>query len=353
MNVPPRHLFDSPVENAEVNPRVSTRMAAGEWHASEMSFRNKFLSRVFMRRKKRGRRQARGNLPEIQLAWDPGQRDSRGCPPYSQQATRLLVDRAPRPQFKRGGPQAAIGLKPQEHSTGHRRRPGRPEALLPEAPEAQDAQEDLVVEASESASSSVRGQRNRQRTDAKTNSPPTKPWRAAAMKVQEMSSCREEERFTVPIEVAKLSNLVVTTLGDQEDDDDDGEDAVEIPLPNVKSPVLEKVIEYCTHYKQVEPMTQITTPLKSSKIEETVQEWYAEFVKVDQRMLFELVTAANFMDIKALLDITCLAVAVLIKVGPLGMLVHYIFVTIRLKPPIAPGQNSGGNPNHIQHKAGF
>lgn len=45
----------------------------------------------------------------------------------------------------------------------------------------------------------------------------------------------------------------MTTLGDQEDDDDDGEDAVEIPLPNVKSPVLEKVIEYCTHYKQVEP----------------------------------------------------------------------------------------------------
>ena len=47
----------------------------------------------------------------------------------------------------------------------------------------------------------------------------------------------------------------MTTLGDQEDDDDDdeGEGAVEIPLPNVKSPVLEKVIEYCTHYKQVEP----------------------------------------------------------------------------------------------------
>jgi hypothetical protein len=28
---------------------------------------------------------------------------------------------------------------------------------------------------------------------------------------------------------------------------------VEIPLPNVKAMVLTKVIEYCTHYKQVEP----------------------------------------------------------------------------------------------------
>ena len=32
-------------------------------------------------------------------------------------------------------------------------------------------------------------------------------------------------------------------------------------------------------------------------------------------MLFDLVTAANFMDIKAMLDLTCLAVSVLIKVS--------------------------------------
>ena len=79
--------------------------------------------------------------------------------------------------------------------------------------------------------------------------------------------------------------------------------------------VLAKVIEYCTHYSTVESMTPITTPLKSNRIEEIVQEWYAEFVDVEQRMLFELVTAANFMDIKALLDLTCLAVSVLIKVS--------------------------------------
>ena len=61
-------------------------------------------------------------------------------------------------------------------------------------------------------------------------------------------------------------------------------------------------------------VTPITTPLKSNRICEIVQEWYANFVDVDQTLLFELVTAANFMDIKALLDLTCLAVSVLIKV---------------------------------------
>jgi hypothetical protein len=62
-------------------------------------------------------------------------------------------------------------------------------------------------------------------------------------------------------------------------------------------------------------VTPITTPLKSNRIEEIVQEWYANFVNVDQTLLFELVTAANFMDIKALLDLTCLAVSILIKVS--------------------------------------
>jgi S-phase kinase-associated protein 1 len=60
-------------------------------------------------------------------------------------------------------------------------------------------------------------------------------------------------------------------------------------------------------------VTPITTPLKSNHIGEIVQEWYATFVDVDQTLLFELVTAANFMDIKALLKLTCLAVSVLIK----------------------------------------
>ncbi|KAL3811493.1 hypothetical protein ACHAXA_004401 [Cyclostephanos tholiformis] len=125
---------------------------------------------------------------------------------------------------------------------------------------------------------------------------------------------KEGDTFEVPIEIAKLSNLVVTTLGEEDiDEDDDDGGVVEIPLPNVKATVLAKVIEYCTHYKMVEPMTPITLPLKSNRISEIVQDWYARFVDVDQTMLFELVTAANFMDIKSLLDLTCLAVSVLIK----------------------------------------
>jgi len=120
---------------------------------------------------------------------------------------------------------------------------------------------------------------------------------------------REGETFKVHSDVAKLSKLVESLL----DEDDDGEDEPTIPIPNVKATVLSKVIEYCTYYKTQEAMQPVQTPLKSSKTEEVVQKWYADFVKVDRVLLFELVTAANYMDIKPLLDLTCFAVAVLIK----------------------------------------
>ena len=112
--------------------------------------------------------------------------------------------------------------------------------------------------------------------------------------------------------VATMSELVKTTFDEDDDDDDDEETMKDFPLPNVSSPILEKVIEYCTHY-QGDNMTPIQTPLKSNKLEDMVQPWYADYVKVPKDTLFDLVAAANYMDIKPLLDLTCLAVSILIK----------------------------------------
>lgn len=99
---------------------------------------------------------------------------------------------------------------------------------------------------------------------------------------------KEGDAYEVPIKVAKMSKLVVETLGGDDafdDDDDDEPEATEVPLPNVTTPVLEKVIAFCKHYQE-EEMTAIQTPLKSSKLEELVQQWYADFVKVPKNMLF-------------------------------------------------------------------
>ena len=56
---------------------------------------------------------------------------------------------------------------------------------------------------------------------------------------------QEGEHFDVPLDIATMSELVKTMF-----DPDQPEDEVqEIPLPNVKSVILSKVIEFLTHYK--------------------------------------------------------------------------------------------------------
>ena len=69
---------------------------------------------------------------------------------------------------------------------------------------------------------------------------------------------QEGELFEVPISVALMSKLVETMIDEEQDDDA----AQEIPLPNVKTAILSKVVEFCKRYK-AEPMTEIE---KVSKI---------------------------------------------------------------------------------------
>ena len=86
----------------------------------------------------------------------------------------------------------------------------------------------------------------------------------------------------------------------------------EIPLPNVKGSVLEHVVKYMK-YHFGNPPKEIEKPLKSQNMAEVVSAWDADFVNVDQELLFEFILAANYMDIKPLLDLTCAKVASLIK----------------------------------------
>ena len=96
-----------------------------------------------------------------------------------------------------------------------------------------------------------------------------------------------------------------------EDSDDPIEQ--EVPCPKVSGPILKKVVEYCEHYQE-EAMHKIETPLQGNTVEEIVKpKWYADFCQVDREVMCQLVAAANFMNIKPLLDLTCLAVSVSIK----------------------------------------
>ena len=85
---------------------------------------------------------------------------------------------------------------------------------------------------------------------------------------------------------------------------DGDKDAEEIPLPNVTAAVLKKVCAYLQHHAE-NPAPVIEKPLKSPDMKENVGAWDAEYVDVEQEMLFELILAANYLDIKPLLDLAC------------------------------------------------
>ncbi|PIA44653.1 hypothetical protein AQUCO_01700330v1 [Aquilegia coerulea] len=77
-----------------------------------------------------------------------------------------------------------------------------------------------------------------------------------------------------------------------------------IPLPNVTAKILAKVIEYCKKHVEVEGQSTDQEELKT---------WDADFIKVDQATLYDLILAANYLNIKSLLDLTCQTVADMIK----------------------------------------
>ncbi|XVF15960.1 hypothetical protein REPUB_Repub09cG0200700 [Reevesia pubescens] len=98
-----------------------------------------------------------------------------------------------------------------------------------------------------------------------------------------------------------------------------------IPLPNVTSKILAKVIEYCK--KHVEsPKTD------DRAADDDLKSWDADFVKVDQATLFDLILAANYLNIKGLLDLTCQTVADMIK----GKTPEEIRKTFNIKNDFSP-----------------
>ncbi|KAK1644929.1 hypothetical protein QYE76_062734 [Lolium multiflorum] len=75
-----------------------------------------------------------------------------------------------------------------------------------------------------------------------------------------------------------------------------------IPLPNVNSKILSKVIEYCNkHAQAAKPVADGAADGASAlSPAEDLKNWDAEFIKVDHATLFDLSLAANYLDIKEL-----------------------------------------------------
>lgn len=74
-----------------------------------------------------------------------------------------------------------------------------------------------------------------------------------------------------------------------------------IPIHNIDSEIMQKVIEYAEHHE----------------IKQESDEWDKKFLNIDNETVFKIILAANYLDMKNLLDLGCQTVAEFIKNKPI------------------------------------
>lgn len=116
----------------------------------------------------------------------------------------------------------------------------------------------------------------------------------------------EGQHHTMPLPHARMSGTIANMLDDVDDDVESN-----IPIPNIKGEIMKKVVDFCAQHPDAllnpteeQQLEMRTTPLNA---------WAKQFVGVPLEMLFEMIQAANFLDLKPMLDVTCKAVAEMIK----------------------------------------
>ncbi|KAF2432953.1 E3 ubiquitin ligase complex SCF subunit sconC, variant [Tothia fuscella] len=130
-----------------------------------------------------------------------------------------------------------------------------------------------------------------------------------------------EERgdITIDRDVANLSITIRNSLSFE----DESEQNQAIPIFNVTGPVLKKIIEWCEHHRG-DPAVYDDgskdagdgngTAMWAKSKGADVLGWDKKYMDgMDRETLFDVIMAANYLDIKALLDIGCKTVANMIK----------------------------------------
>ena len=113
------------------------------------------------------------------------------------------------------------------------------------------------------------------------------------------------EKFQVSEKAARRSQLIKGIIDDYPDDP-------EVPLHNVKSAILQRIISYLENYRDTEPR-EIEKPLPSNNFNDCVDAWDFQFIDMEIEVIFEIIFAANYMDIKPLLELASSKIASIIK----------------------------------------
>ncbi|XP_073111328.1 SKP1-like protein 1A [Elaeis guineensis] len=126
--------------------------------------------------------------------------------------------------------------------------------------------------------------------------------------------------FEVEEPTARQSKLIGNMI-------DDGCAENTIPLFNVDAKTLDKVIEYCRKHAGT------TSALgECHNTDKEIESWDAAYIDVHQTILYDILLAANYLDIKGLLDLGCQQMASMIR----GKSVEEIRETFNIKNDFTP-----------------
>ena len=150
------------------------------------------------------------------------------------------------------------------------------------------------------------------------------------------------ETFMVPRDVVFMSATLRNML---EDLGEEGSD-MPIPLPNVKADALRKVIEFC-EYHAANP-DETSRFVKGGRVDNfrEFDRKYSDELREDKNLwlLFSVILAANYLDVKPLVDVTCRTVASMIK----GKTPEQICDIFRLFP-VSSYHGASQSPSFVVH----
>ncbi|KAJ6648976.1 S-phase kinase-associated protein 1, partial [Pseudolycoriella hygida] len=115
----------------------------------------------------------------------------------------------------------------------------------------------------------------------------------------------DRQIFEIDSRIVECMGTIKHTMKNAYEDNDP------IPLPNVDSATLKKVLEWADHHKD-DPVS-IQDDAKEQKRTDDITDWDREFLKVDHHILFAMILAANYLDMSQLLEITSKTVANMLK----------------------------------------
>mmetsp|Transcript_7977 Transcript_7977/g.11308 ORF Transcript_7977/g.11308 Transcript_7977/m.11308 type:complete len:180 (+) Transcript_7977:40-579(+) len=123
---------------------------------------------------------------------------------------------------------------------------------------------------------------------------------------EEVTICsKDKKKFKISKKAARMSKLIRTTI--------EGDSSCnEIDLFHIEGDIVERIVKYMQYHETVRPR-EIEKPIKSNRMADLVDPFDAKFCDVNQEVMFKLLLAANYMDIKPLLLLMCAKVASMLK----------------------------------------